>query len=596
MLNLEVPSVQLSSIDKLRSVDYMKNNTTRFHSMLTRSSIRIPRKDSPLYRMQLKGDYEQRLQYETEWCNTCNGKTIMITLTYSNRYLPKFLGRNVHDNRHIYNFFVAFRKYLNYTYGYDLKYFCAPEFGEGGKTHNYVGQRGKGCNPHYHAIIWIYNKIQFSPVHISIPRLRFLVDRFWNHEHISKTRDSNNKVVYTLANDRRLTRGRTSVDGDFITDYKATSYTSKYTIKDVLKSQVVSSIRSIIFSRSFASIRQLSSRIDLFRHYICRIANYMSYQHFDVVFADYFSNECIKVVSISHFLSCLRAKHFDLITENPDLTKDKKLRICDTDKVLADFHKYLRDYVIERADYCYKEFCKRHAPKVHISQGVGLYALNFVDSCAKIQVNNGKTLKQTMLGPYLFKKYFYDKPSEHKNENGSPCYVPNSRYFDFRVKFLSRDIDEYVRRATDVFSTFQNNSRLYERVFSRNSLLPKPVDFACFVSEYCNCDDFRKLAEYNLIYKFRRFQSFDSLPIINPSGDFKTFLAYDIANTFSSSELVAQGVDYSQHPYFNSILYFDEVYNILRQSLSLLKSYDIENKSESNNRVRQSFNNLSHVQ
>ena len=135
-------------------------NETYFHSFETKRYNKVPTSLSFSCFQQRRKDVSQRLLAEYDNVKLHNGYALFYTFTYSEKRIPKFFGVNVHDYRHLRQFFVSsgfmatLKRYFNVT----LKYCVTSEFGEG------KGKRGYHNNPHYHSILFLYPIDESKPI------------------------------------------------------------------------------------------------------------------------------------------------------------------------------------------------------------------------------------------------------------------------------------------------------------------------------------------------------------------------------------------------------------------------------------------------
>lgn len=178
--------------------------------------------------------YETRLYYEFLETQKKHGFTVMVTLTYNDKNIPKFHGFNCIDTSDIryLTHDTRFFKDLESTHGYSFKYFVGAEFGEGGETHNYQGVRGIGNNPHYHVIFFFTPLEDYYSIdketgevctkpHLTPPEVCRAIKHYWQ----GNTDDCQeyNKGIVNFG----------SVDPfGVVKDFRGISYVAKYCVKD----------------------------------------------------------------------------------------------------------------------------------------------------------------------------------------------------------------------------------------------------------------------------------------------------------------------------------------------------------------------------
>lgn len=186
------------------------------HGKLT---VSFPSTDSFNYCYSKQQSYFVRNHYHYEYIKKINGEAYFFTLTYNSKNLPRWFGVNVCDNRDL-RWFIqdsGFRQRLFRDYGVRLGYFITTEFGEG------KGVRGKGNNPHYHAIFYLWRD-DFSPVSDVLTPTRFnvLVKRYWQGTGRRRPKD----YIKGMA--------KCGQNHGLLESSAAISYVSKYCIKDQL--------------------------------------------------------------------------------------------------------------------------------------------------------------------------------------------------------------------------------------------------------------------------------------------------------------------------------------------------------------------------
>ena len=106
----------------------------------------------------MREDFNDMFQAEADFRKKRGDLSLVFCLTYNDEHLHVAYGHNMLDSDDLKRFSKSsrFEKFLNRTLGYTFDYVCVGEFGEGGRTHHYVGKRGVGNNPHYHCVGWFH--------------------------------------------------------------------------------------------------------------------------------------------------------------------------------------------------------------------------------------------------------------------------------------------------------------------------------------------------------------------------------------------------------------------------------------------------------
>lgn len=571
------------------------NKSNRYNSLTSRSSVDVLDPKSKHYQLAYKSNYYQRLFCESKHALTVGAKVAMFTLTYNDKALPRYRGVAVHDFTHVSSMLVSLRKHLLNNYNISIRYFVTAEFGEGGETHkhelslkNREAKRGKNANPHYHGMLYLYPNEGAKD--ISITELSYLVKVFWNPNY-TKVKNKDNTVSYLLPwRYDDLAHGIAGVDGDWVKDFRASCYTAKYTEKDILKNEVDDLVRSRIFAYHYAEMDSHYNSIVNLKSFFVRELRILSSSAFD-----YIVNTCnsdfvpLTVFAInerskrlfrnSSLLSCYER------TEESQVAYNK----CSLD-IEKWYSLYLRRVYTQNALLEYKDYCKQHKARALASHHLGECGLNYIRDYSLSVPNNG-VVEQKPLGSYLFRKFFYENPSQNKNLNGNPCYIPNQRYIDFKISKLQTNINAYVTKVRSTLEKVSSCEKLYNS-FILPDLCPKFDELKFFITEYEH--DFEKLALFNLVYKGRRYLG-DA--VISPESDYRTFLLSDkyAPHVLSSLQHDKVGVEYSLHPYFNGIVYLDFVYSHISQALSCYVVDYADEKYQVKKRSLQRINNLSHA-
>ncbi len=295
--------------------------------------------------------YYVRNYYHYKYIKSINGEAFFVTFTYNEKNLPRWFGYACCDNRDIRWFLndSGFRQCLRDTYKVNLGYFITTEYGEG------KGVRGKGNNPHYHAIFYLWCD-DHTPVfsRISPTRFKCLVKKYWQGRNRRSPKDYlKGKVDF-------------GKQGGVVNSLAAIGYVCKYCIKD----QVI--------RNHFNDVYRLI-RLSLVHRLVSK---------------PYFNSAFINVSNIDEE-SSLILRYFDFYPYF-------KARI---DRAYNLFYRRLHRNV--------------YSPKVFQSQGIGLYGLNFVDiEKGTIEVpDSKKVVKHVTLPLYLYRKVYMDTVKTADGQN-----------------------------------------------------------------------------------------------------------------------------------------------------------------------------------
>lgn len=86
--------------------------------------------------------------------------SLVFVLTYNDEHLCYKYGQNLLDSEHLKRFSKSskFAKALKRWFNISFDFVCVGEYGNGGESHDFIGSRGKGQNPHYHCIGWFHQE------------------------------------------------------------------------------------------------------------------------------------------------------------------------------------------------------------------------------------------------------------------------------------------------------------------------------------------------------------------------------------------------------------------------------------------------------
>lgn len=183
----------------------------------------------------LRLDFCDLFAFEARKRQREGSKSIVFTLTYNDEHLHTYYGFNALDaddlHKHI-SKASAFAKRLCRNYGLKFDYVAVGEYGNGGKSHDYVGKRGVGQNPHYHCVGW------FSPIEGVVPkfktpsyeRLCLLLREAW------QGCEEDNPKIYGCSKEMRAKGlGYVRLQGEIASPSKGCNYIAKYMGKDMLQ-------------------------------------------------------------------------------------------------------------------------------------------------------------------------------------------------------------------------------------------------------------------------------------------------------------------------------------------------------------------------
>lgn len=374
----------------------------------------FPNPDSFSFKYRLEQSYFVRNYYHFNYIKSIGGEAYFYTLTYNNKNLPHWFGIPTCDNRDL-RWFIqdsGFRQILRYRYGVSLGYFITTEFGEG------KGVRGKGFNPHYHVIFYLW-KDDHSCVNDVLDCFTFqsLVQRYWQGHAKFK---------------RNYLKGAAVCGSDVgrLNSPNAIRYVCKYVIKDIAIQDQFKKFKYLIYDKLFQKLTEKRW------------------------FEDWFYSEL---------------DDDKLFGEYTDLTDESNV-FCLNNCIKDD------PFVKERLDRAYRLFYRHlhrnvYSPKVFQSQGIGLSALDFVNEDCTIPIVDSKKVSTNVPLPlYLYRKKYCDVV---KTADGTNKYILNSDGIQQRLNSLTDKLASVAYMAESVFEAYtdksfssKNISNAYSNLFS----------------------------------------------------------------------------------------------------------------------------------
>lgn len=215
---------------------YRTSNNASFHAREFReySSSKVK---------SIREDFNDMFSSEAETRRKAGDKSVVFCLTYNDEHLRHKYGQNMVDSHDLARFSKAsrFSKMLRRTYGYEFDYVCVGEYGNGGETHNYKGERGFGQNPHFHCCGWFHDVDHLPNVeHAQIWHngelvangiyevLCLLLRKEWQGCF-----ETDPHVYGRSSSLRSLGLGYVKMQGELLSSYAGGSYFSKYIGKDI---------------------------------------------------------------------------------------------------------------------------------------------------------------------------------------------------------------------------------------------------------------------------------------------------------------------------------------------------------------------------
>lgn len=518
-----------------------------------RTCVNVPN-NNYLSALSRQRGFQMRLHYEYEYTKLCNGKCYFITLTFNDNALLKVFGQNWCNN-------VTFRqlminkvyKTLLRRYNCSCRYFCVGELGEG------KGSRGVGNNPHFHCLFFVYLN---AP--LTLKRVYKNTKRVNVFDGVHVGRIPNSDEFMAIVSDYWRGSCRNPQDAPFgICSYSqgrpeilgdgAFNYVVKYCIKDscykdkynVLYNKVYTYLTTM-FDWSSKCVYDKYDFLDDFR-----------------AFSDSFKFSFDNALSITSYIDCLCHYLFD------------------------------RGYVgsLGLLSLLCKKICLRLSkhllPVVHISNGLGLYGIDFVTDWT-----NPKLPLQTAKGPlkmpiplYFYRKKFCNTEYYVRNGRKNVRYVKNA-FFEDTMNHYEVFNERINRSFRNLYSQIMPNEHLSnDKIYQfLSSIGVSYFRTPCSISDLSK-SDLLHFVIYNSVY-FGRIASVSFCYFDNPR-----YIAYNDLLRFQQSdkEYTISNVPFTDYVPFNSafsdlIPQFQCIYNFLLY-LNYFKDYDKVQKCDSWRRV-----------
>lgn len=215
-----------------------------------------------------------------------------------------------------------------------------------------------------------------------------------------------------------------------------------------------------------------------------------------------------------------------------------------------------------------KDIFRLYVPRVRVSQGVGLYAVDHVNSDG-VTINmpdKKKGFIQVVLPMYVYRKMYYDVVKDFNNNNK---YVLNNRGIELRVSRLSKDCDRLFNEVSSLVDFYGKDRSVYtDDVISR----------------YCL---------YDRVYRDRLCPT-SSLPL-SPVDDYALFCCSeyyrtnytdDIESAVKMAGLRSELPTYDNHPHFKPMLNLFKDLDFMLTEHYFCQSKDAEQRFIDNKRVK----------
>ncbi|UPW42027.1 replication initiator protein [Dipodfec virus RodF1_17] len=493
----------------------MRTNSRYLNPANAKMTLSYPVQNTFSYNYRKEQSYLIRNFYHYKYIKSIGGEAYFYTFTYNNRNLPHWFGHTVCDNSDLRWFLndSGFRQLLRSKYGVRLGYFITTEYGEG------KGKRGKGNNPHYHAIFYLWTDDNRPVNDIVNARLfKHLVQYYWQG---------------SFKNPRFYKKGKADPSNFHgllgrLENEKAVCYCCKYVTKDSLIENNLNDLKLTIYREILRKFLYKRYFIDYFDLDFFALQDFLEYD-----FSDPFGFP-LPINLMEAF------EKGELVTVFPFLNRVFNL-------------------------YYKKTFRNRYSPKVFMSQGIGISALDYINvEEATIPLSDPKlVVKNVPIPLYLYRKFYCDVV---KDTEGNNRYILNDYGIEQRVNSLQKKLEDLSFLARSVV-----DAKLTE--------LPE-----CFADDFYTLPRlFERYAQYKLIYEDRLCNDINRP--LNPYLDFEIFMVPSF-HFVEQDEFSIYDFDdvprYSSHSFFKPYIRIFEMIDDILQEYFLSK--DRFDKEECNKR------------
>lgn len=535
------------------------NRTNYFNPSVSSTLVRLSSPNTYSSRQSKIEGYESRLYYQFEECKKNGMPVYFYTLTYNDRALPDFFGVPCFDYEDLRDLFTGgFRKQLRRKYGVTFKYFVGAELGDG------KGSRGLQNNPHYHVLFFLescpFSFVKYSYEDVCIGKY-VRRSKYHNVGDDKFKRVRHKTTVVVNSNPPSPTEFRHLVrlywqgfDQDVVG--KIPFQDAKYGIaQEGLFCGLVSDFRACCYCAKYVC---KDVRLKAFEESVC-----------DLIRDNYLS-------------SVPRGEE-----ESPFLYDAK---------------------VDEYVRLSLNEYRNRFCNKCRISNGVGDYALEFIDvDNPYLLIPQKKDYKHRPISLYYYRKLFQDVV---KDVNGQNLYVLNQLGIDYKVSQLEKRLCKLSEKTENFFRSLIDNPSLYSTMVESDVNVDVDFDFSEFKLEYDLLDGesknrlFRAYSEYKLVYQDRFFEIpydrhsvFFCQPRIDVVGDYRRFLSPSFYNSpfvvrgaFAFLEDMPSGwFSYSTHKYFSKFLRFFALFDLCSDYFFIQKDNKLQSEAIERENVKRFY-------
>lgn len=540
----------------------IRNRTNYFDPSSTRTNIVVSSPFSYQSRQQKVEGYETRLYYQFLYCRDHGGQTFFYTLTYNDKSIPKIYGINCFDYEDLRDLLTGgLRKILLRKYGTRFKYFIGAELGDG------KGSRGFHNNPHYHILFFLEpaEDPKYPYIKITPREFRHLIRKYWQGFDESTDGWKNyNQAKYGIAH-----------EGDnegLVFDFRACMYVAKYVCKDAKLKAQESRIRSLLW-------KHLDDK----------------FSHSDEFWRDFFNTQLRPI-----FSSPLSQTSQEFILEYfPDSSVPSEISYFRPYCNMFLDHFHLWDLLL-KFKVCYYEpflndalleYRNRYCNKARISQGTGLYALEFIKDFTdpRIPIPSAKGPKYRPICLYYYRKLFCDIVKDPNT--GNNLYLLNDAGQKYKLSKLQGCLSRIKDEAKHSIDLLTSCPTLFDLMLKSDVNDGLKMSYPLFLRHLKELDISldslcQRYAEFKFIYSGRYYLASQS-PEINPTLDYSRFIkpsyysmSFDKDGLQSFLDSHSDYLSYEKHKYFSPYRRFFAVLDLCSDYLFVQKDDRNQKRAE----------------
>lgn len=520
--------------------------------------------------------YEARLYWQFRYCEDHNGQTFFYTLTYNNKSVPKYDGKNCFDYEDlVYLLNGGFKKQLLRKFGTNFKYFVGAELGDG------KGKRGFSNNPHYHILFFLFpaEKAPFDYVKIQPAQFRHLVREYW--QGFDQNFDG-----YKKFSEAKFGIAKEGDNLGLVTDFRACQYCAKYVTKDAaLKRREKAVLYKL--EEKFAYMKDLNdprTKADFVENWLIPNTG-LVITDFERFWQDNIFNE----------------PAYDAINPFGDSVQYSN--------ITTDLYYNYKCYANSRFDSTVREnfnaYRNRYSNKCRISNGVGDYALQFIEdkSNPTIKIPDKKDWQVLPLSQYYYRKLFTHVV---KDENNQPLRLITYEGIDYKDSQLDNNIDKLKKKTASQLNLLDEDffNKITSSELNCGEVL---IDYKEYQSNFLAYGEERRneiircYSIYKLVYEDRFFSiyncrwsvlpTFDRLPY---HSDYRRFLSpsyylsryCDTRVSAFLSKCCEGYLSYLAHPSFLWCSRYFALFDLLSDYLFITKDDKKEAEADESRRVK----------